>query len=155
MITLQDLKDRLFADEELKREYDKLLAELRQEEPNGRTRISIVEIEAIINQRAFDYMYANAIQEVSNSWYRRNMPIEEETYEEIEEYSNILQELINRSTPMKPELMRDDDDEEVYNPIPSIRYWYACPVCGSMIYCEGEGCPNNNCRQAIDWSDDE
>jgi len=32
-------------------------------------------------------------------------------------------------------------------------FYYHCPICNGVVY-KGRGCANNECRQAIDWSED-
>lgn len=59
----------------------------------------------------------------------------------------LLQELVDRATPMKPkvECKKDSIAEEYYDE-------YTCPNCGDTIY-PNTCCMNNDCRQKIDWSD--
>jgi len=32
-------------------------------------------------------------------------------------------------------------------------FYYHCPICNGIVY-KGRGCANNECRQKIDWSED-
>jgi len=32
-------------------------------------------------------------------------------------------------------------------------FYYYCPICNGIVY-KGRGCANNECRQKIDWSED-
>lgn len=59
---------------------------------------------------------------------------------------DVLQELVDRATPMKPlykipEHKRRKDGEELAH----------CPVCEWQLNWK-YGCQNNKCRQCIDWS---
>lgn len=69
-----------------------------------------------------------------------------EDYERVK----LLQELVDKETPVKPKKYRDNLSE---NPrIPFFEEWYFCPKCeenvGDNFYCP-------HCGQKIDWSDEE
>ena len=62
-----------------------------------------------------------------------------------------IKELVNRATPMKPirvqKLVKQTECvTRLYLNVPT------CPICGSVLD-EDECCKNNDCRQAIDWSE--
>ena len=65
-------------------------------------------------------------------------------------YVDILQELVDKATPTKPNIYGDGYDEQgelIYD-------MYDCPRCGKSYEIDYEKykyCPN--CGQAIDWSD--
>lgn len=62
------------------------------------------------------------------------------------ERRDLLQELVDRATPMKP--TKNDKANHDWNRV-------FCPNCGQWLLFIGAGCANNDCRQKIDWSDEE
>ena len=62
------------------------------------------------------------------------------------EQQDLLQELVDRETPKKP--TKNDKANHDWNS----RF---CPNCGRSLLFKGAGCINNDCRQKIDWSDEE
>ena len=61
-----------------------------------------------------------------------------------------LQELVDKATPKKP-IYRIPD---LVNPFREPEELAHCPNCNWQLNYH-YGCQNNNCRQAIDWSNDE
>lgn len=57
-----------------------------------------------------------------------------------------LKELVDRETPKKP--TKNDKANHDWNS----RF---CPNCGYSLLFKGAGCINNDCRQKIDWSEEE
>jgi hypothetical protein len=59
--------------------------------------------------------------------------------------TDLLQELVDRATPMKPiEILVYDEF------IGANHYIQTCPNCGLEVY-DNNCCHNNDCRQALDW----
>lgn len=56
-----------------------------------------------------------------------------------------IQELVDKETPMKP--------IPCFTTHQTIKWW-ACPRCNAEMLFENQGCRNNDCRQKIDWSED-
>lgn len=61
----------------------------------------------------------------------------------------IIQELVDKATPKK--VIRIAKETRVLYST-TIEYIYYCPTCKTILWKSGMGCPNNDCRQAIDWS---
>lgn len=101
-------------------------------------------------QEALDYMGANAIQEVTNSYFRRHDELDGISYKEFDTHRKALQELVEKSMLMKPKKVGHYSSDE----------W--CPNCRSFNIetrdeerknQKWEYCPD--CGQALDWSQDE
>lgn len=69
------------------------------------------------------------------------------------DYAKLLQELVDRATPIKPNRVICKTQISKYSIM--IEHKVYCPICNTKISIEGNCCPNNDCRQAIDWSQDE
>lgn len=64
-----------------------------------------------------------------------------------------VQELVDKATPKKPKVVPEPYDNGITDDIRYIDLNY-CDTCGSLLQ-TGKCCLNNDCRQAIDWSEDE
>jgi hypothetical protein len=69
------------------------------------------------------------------------------SYYDYDDYPKILQELVDKATPKKPikRICKRIGGGKIIED--------CCPVCKSRLYYSA-ACCNNNCRQAIDWSED-
>lgn len=65
---------------------------------------------------------------------------------QLTEANGVAIEAVEKQIQKKP-IIKTDRDRESCN-------WYCCPVCGEPINPKC-GCQNNDCRQAIDWSEEE
>ena len=79
----------------------------------------------------------------------------DDTYyqEEFELEEKALQELVDKATPKMPKVSQEPYDDGITDDIRYIDLNY-CDTCGSLLTA-GKCCSNNDCRQAIDWSEDE
>ena len=64
----------------------------------------------------------------------------------INEEKDFVKELVDRETPKKP--TKNDKANHDWN-----RGF--CPNCGQWLSFTGAGCINNDCRQRLDWSNEE
>jgi len=97
-----------------------------------------------IYQRALDYMYANAVQEVSNRAYRQGIEITDETYKDIEDWFAKLDTLVDRAKQIKPIEVKDEiEDDVILCPVCKEELQYACDYQDVFSYCP-------YCGQALD-----
>ena len=94
-------------------------------------------------QEALDYINGEAIQEITNSYFRKHKTLDGISFEEFDKNLTKIQELVDKATPKKPKNMY------------TTSYGLSvgdCPICNGLVV-EGNGCAK--CLQAIDWSKDE
>ena len=68
------------------------------------------------------------------------------SYYDYDDYPKILQELVDRATPKKPKVISKPYGNLIFEE-------YRCPVCNAQMG-RNDCCSNNECRQAIDWSNE-
>lgn len=100
-------------------------------------------------QDALEYMKANAVQEITNSYFRKHKALDGINFEEFDNNLTTLQELVDKETPKKVLIVNDE---------------YVCPGClngDRLSTYERECYPHydnprcGECGQALDWNDDE
>lgn len=66
---------------------------------------------------------------------------------DVEQHKDLIQELIDKETPMKP--IKETNNED---------YFINCPKCGDLVYVDDWNAYLHRCEwcgQKIDWSEDE
>ena len=86
--------------------------------------------------------YQHSLNKIGNMVTMNFLNIMERTHTK-EEYK-ILQELVDKETPMKP----IKNDKLCHNQFSDL-----CPTCRTTLLYKSAGCHNNECRQRIDWSE--
>ena len=94
-------------------------------------------------QEALDYINGEAIQEITNSYFRKHKTLDGISFEEFDKNLTKIQELVDKATPRKV------TSEMLWVNI----YEYNCPFCEEKVDKTDYYC--SQCGQAIDWSKDE
>lgn len=97
-------------------------------------------------QEALNRLSHNAYQSIDNKWkYGLGIIDKSEIIQHKKDVST-LEELVERSTPKSPV-------DIIYNTHGGVMFG-KCPVCGRLVVAY-HACPDNDCRQAIKWCEDE
>lgn len=91
-------------------------------------------------QEALEYMKANAVQEITNSYFRKHKALDGITFEEFDNNLTTLQELVDRETPKKPLPPKDTF------------FLHQCPNC--KVDFIGSSIDRCQCGQKIGWNEE-
>ena len=93
-------------------------------------------------QKALEYIEANAVQEITNSYFRKNRTLDGINFEEFDNNLTTLQKLVDKATPFKPSSVENNSQEK-----------YGRCKCLNIVFENNNYC--KHCGQALDWSEDE
>lgn len=93
-------------------------------------------------QEALDYMKANAVQEITNSYFRKHKALDGISFEEFDNNLTTLQELVDKATPKKPL-------EIIFNNFGMGERIGRCPNCKILVNQFQTHC---KCDQKLDWN---
>lgn len=97
--------------------------------------------------------YQDSLNELyENATNGEDVYIKQKHIKGITECRDVLQELVDKATPKKPIV---EAKETKYKKSTIHEHIPHCPICNTRLFLIGACCPNNECRQAIDWSKDE
>ena len=100
-------------------------------------------------QEALDYINGEAIQEITNSYFRKHKTLDGISFEEFDKNLTKIQELVDKATPKKVKRI-----DEVFNGRVDFHQEF-CGNCGAELFEFEELKYCQDCGQALDWSEDE